>query len=114
PGACGSGDGLATFRVRLASHGLEGDDQAGALPRGQRGIAACLEGQDHRQGGSRMRAAWFAGIAVWVVFSSAAHAIEVDGRIDTLEWQGALQVTDFRKVQPLSGEPASQPTQAWV
>lgn len=43
-----------------------------------------------------------------------AVAIEVDGRIDPLEWEGARRITDFRKVQPLSGEPASQPTEAWI
>ena len=41
-------------------------------------------------------------------------AVEVDGRIDPVEWQGARHVTDFRKVQPLSGEPASQLTEAWI
>jgi len=46
--------------------------------------------------------------------SVAAQAIEIDGRIDPAEWQGARHVTDFRKVQPLSGEPASQPTEAWI
>jgi hypothetical protein len=61
-----------------------------------------------------MHAAWYWGVAVLAVFASSGHAIEVDGRIDPAEWEGALHVTDFRKVQPLSGEPASQPTQAWV
>ena len=44
----------------------------------------------------------------------AAHAIELDGRIDAAEWQGARHVTDFRKVQPLNGTPASYPTEAWI
>ncbi|WP_337926365.1 DUF5916 domain-containing protein [Luteimonas saliphila] len=43
-----------------------------------------------------------------------AAAVEVDGRIDPAEWEGATLVTDFRKVQPLSGEPGSLPTRAWV
>ncbi len=43
-----------------------------------------------------------------------AMAIEVDGRIDPVEWQGAQRVTDFRQTQPLSGAPASQPTEAWI
>ena len=43
-----------------------------------------------------------------------ASAIEVDGRIEAGEWQGARHVTDFRLTQPLSGAPASQPTEAWV
>ncbi len=45
---------------------------------------------------------------------TAARAVEVDGRIDPVEWQGAQHVTDFRKVQPLNGEPASLATEAWI
>src|SRR5690606_2134397 len=41
-------------------------------------------------------------------------AVDIDGRIDPGEWQDARHVTDFRKVQPLSGEPASLPTEAWI
>ena len=33
------------------------------------------------------------------------HAVEIDGRIDPAEWQDARHVTDFRKTQPLTGEP---------
>lgn len=44
----------------------------------------------------------------------AAHAIEVDGRIDAAEWQGAQHITDFRLTQPLSRAPAPHPTEAWV
>ncbi|WP_368561817.1 DUF5916 domain-containing protein [Pseudoxanthomonas sp. UTMC 1351] len=46
--------------------------------------------------------------------SAPAMAVEVDGRVDPAEWQGARHVTDFRKVQPLTGTPASQPTEAWI
>src|SRR3546814_14907717 len=41
-------------------------------------------------------------------------AVEIDGRIEPGEWQGAHHVTDFRKVQPLSGAPDSLPTEAWI
>lgn len=41
-------------------------------------------------------------------------AVEVDGRIDPAEWQGARHITDFRQVQPLSRAPASLQTEAWV
>jgi hypothetical protein len=41
-------------------------------------------------------------------------AVEIDGHVDPAEWQGAQHVTDFRKVQPLSGEPASLATEAWI
>ena len=60
-----------------------------------------------------MRAVCWWGLVLAGV-SVAAQAIEIDGRIDPAEWQGARHVTDFRKVQPLSGEPASQPTEAWI
>ncbi|MEZ0472287.1 DUF5916 domain-containing protein [Luteimonas salinilitoris] len=46
--------------------------------------------------------------------AAPAHAVEIDGRIDPEEWQDARRVTDFRKVQPLNGEPASLPTEAWI
>lgn len=60
-----------------------------------------------------MRAARLA-MAVLTALSAPAYAIEVDGRIDPAEWQGAQHVTDFRQVQPLSRAPASQPTEAWI
>jgi hypothetical protein len=41
-------------------------------------------------------------------------AVDIDGRIDADEWQGARHITDFRKVQPLTGEPASLRTEAWL
>jgi hypothetical protein len=43
-----------------------------------------------------------------------ALAVEIDGRIGAEEWLGAQHVTDFRKVQPLNGEPASHATEAWI
>ena len=45
---------------------------------------------------------------------ASAHAVEIDGRIDPVEWQGARRIADFRKIQPLNGEPGSLPTEAWV
>ena len=44
----------------------------------------------------------------------SALAVEIDGRIDPGEWQDARHVTDFRKVQPLNGQPASLATEAWI
>lgn len=44
----------------------------------------------------------------------AAVAVEIDGRIDPAEWEGARHVTDFRLTQPLSRAPAPQPTEAWI
>src|SRR6187549_3973041 len=53
-------------------------------------------------------------LATLGVLSAPAIAIEVDGRIDPAEWQGAQHVTDFRITQPLTGAPGSQPTEAWI
>ena len=52
--------------------------------------------------------------ALLVLLAMPAFAVDIDGRIDPGEWQDARHVTDFRKVQPLSGEPASLPTEAWI
>ena len=54
------------------------------------------------------------GLTLLSLLSAPAWAIEVDGRIDPAEWQGAQHVTDFRQVQPLSRAPGSQPTEAWI
>jgi hypothetical protein len=43
-----------------------------------------------------------------------AFAVEIDGRIDPQEWRDARHIADFRKVQPLNGEPASLATEAWI
>ena len=56
----------------------------------------------------------YCGLFLLAGFALSAQAIDVDGRIDPAEWQGARHVTDFRKVQPLSGEPGSLPTEAWI
>ncbi|MFC4728276.1 DUF5916 domain-containing protein [Coralloluteibacterium thermophilus] len=53
-------------------------------------------------------------LAPLLLAAAPASAIQVDGIIDPVEWEGALHVTDFRKTQPLNGEPASLPTEAWV
>ena len=41
-------------------------------------------------------------------------AVDIDGRVDAEEWREARHVVDFRKVQPLNGEPASHLTEAWI
>lgn len=46
--------------------------------------------------------------------ASTAHAVQIDGQIDPLEWAGARHITDFRQTQPLSRLTASQPTEAWI
>ena len=49
-----------------------------------------------------------------LAMASTAFAVTVDGRIDSAEWQDAQHVTDFRKTQPLTGDPASHATEAWI
>ena len=46
--------------------------------------------------------------------SRPALAVDIDGRVSDSEWQGAQHVTDFRKTQPLNGEPATLATEAWI
>src|SRR5688500_1160726 len=52
--------------------------------------------------------------AVFTLATTSAAAVTIDGRVGADEWQGAQHVTDFRKVQPLNGEPASHATEAWI
>jgi hypothetical protein len=59
------------------------------------------------------RAAWVA-VAIGFTLGAPAWAVEIDGRIDPQEWAGAQHVTEFRKILPLNGEPASLPTEAWI
>ena len=42
--------------------------------------------------------------AFLTALSGNAAAVDIDGRIDPAEWQGARRVTEFRTVQPLTGE----------
>lgn len=41
-------------------------------------------------------------------------AVTIDGHIEAGEWADARRITDFRLTQPLSREPAPQPTEAFV
>ena len=54
------------------------------------------------------------GTCLFVAYVAQAAAVTIDGRIDPQEWTDARRVTDFRKVQPLNGEPASLPTEVWI
>lgn len=54
------------------------------------------------------------GLCLFTVLTAPAFAVEIDGRIDPEEWQDARHISDFRKVQPLNGEPASLATEAWI
>jgi hypothetical protein len=53
-------------------------------------------------------------LAFLLVVAAPACAIQVDGRIDPAEWQGAQHVTDFRLTQPLSRAPTPYPTEGWI
>ena len=56
----------------------------------------------------------FAGLLVLALPCATAQAVEIDGRIHPAEWQDAQHVAGFRKTQPLTGEPGSLATEAWV
>src|SRR3546814_11115029 len=58
----------------------------------------------------RMRLARLA-LALQSMVPLHVFAVEIDGRIEPGEWQGAYHVTHFRNVQPRSGAPASLPTE---
>ncbi|HET7300825.1 MAG TPA: DUF5916 domain-containing protein [Oleiagrimonas sp.] len=53
-------------------------------------------------------------LLLFAAANSPAHAVDIDGHIHAAEWQGAHHITDFRQTRPLTGRPASLPTQAWV
>jgi hypothetical protein len=53
-------------------------------------------------------------LALLACAAAPASAVEIDGRIGVEEWQGAQHVTDFRKTQPLNGEPATYATEVWI
>jgi hypothetical protein len=61
-----------------------------------------------------MRATLTTAILAALAAPPAFAAVEIDGRIDPAEWQGAQHITDFRLTQPLSHAPAPQPTEAWI
>ena len=70
---------------------------------------------NHRRRAWKLLGAWLATmVGVAALASPPALAVEIDGRIDPAEWADAQHVTDFRKVQPLNGEPASLATEAWI
>ena len=53
-------------------------------------------------------------LCLLAALAAPAFAVKIDGHIDPEEWRGARHITDFRKVEPLNGEPASLSTEAWV
>jgi hypothetical protein len=79
-------------------------------------VRRIAQGQDFRIAVLWLR--FFARILVrplWLAaLTTPALAVEIDGRIDPQEWLAAQHITDFRKAQPLNGEPASLTTEAWV
>lgn len=52
--------------------------------------------------------------ALCALIAAPASAVEIDGRIDATEWEGAQRITDFRKVEPLNGDRASLPTEGLI
>jgi hypothetical protein len=54
-------------------------------------------------------------LAILAALSAPAWAaIDIDGRIDPGEWQGAQHVTDFKVVEPLTRAASPYPTEAWI
>jgi len=53
-------------------------------------------------------------LAFLALAAAPAWAVDIDGRIDPAEWQGARHVTDFRVVDPLTRAPSPYPTEAWI
>ena len=53
-------------------------------------------------------------LAALSVVPAVAGAVTIDGHLTPGEWKGALHVTDFRQTQPLTGQPSTLPTEAWV
>src|SRR5213075_1992144 len=51
---------------------------------------------------------------LWGLMALPAHAVQIDGRIDPAEWQDARHISEFRKVQPLNGEPSTLATEVWI
>ncbi len=54
------------------------------------------------------------GLALPAMAAESGPTVVIDGRIDPAEWAGAQHVTDFRRVQPLTRTPGTQPTEAWI
>jgi hypothetical protein len=89
-----------------------------AFPLGWRPPALPVDGHANLLGRSRVigtmtQFTWRAAL-ILAALSGTALAVEIDGKVDALEWQDARHITDFRKVQPLNGEPATLATEAWV
>src|ERR1700752_2125669 len=62
-----------------------------------------------------MRATTIHGLPLLLLGAcGAAHAVDIDGKIAPGEYDGATHVTDFKMVMPLSRQPATLPTEAWI
>ena len=53
-------------------------------------------------------------LAVLAALAAPAHAVEIDGRIDPAEWEGAQRITDFKVVQPLTGAAPANAVEGWI
>lgn len=53
-------------------------------------------------------------LAALAACPAPALSVTIDGHIAPGEWAGARHVTDFRQTQPLTGDPARYPVQAWI
>jgi len=53
-------------------------------------------------------------LLAFCLLPATATAIEIDGQLSPGEWDRARHITDFVMVQPLSGEPPTLRTEAWI
>ncbi len=130
---------LSEFVYELAppEPGLSEPD-AGAVARAQSGrvLAGCVADPRHHRGGASVELVSpsgtkpFSGLErlgmmskpscgfllpfLLLAWGPPALAVDIDGRVGDSEWQGAEHITDFRKTQPLTGEPPSHATEAWI
>src|SRR5690606_13411046 len=73
------------------------------------------ERMNHSRKTQKLRRAGKQGATALLLLASAsAAAVEVDGYIGAEEWREARYISDFRKTQPLTREPGSLKTEAWV
>ncbi len=52
-------------------------------------------------------------LAAVVSMPLPAFALDIDGKVDSMEWSSAQRIDDFRMTQPLTREPSRHATEAW-
>ena len=52
-------------------------------------------------------------LAAVVSMPLPTFALDIDGKVDSMEWSSAQRIDDFRMTQPLTREPSRHATEAW-